>query len=166
MYLLWPSACFGLPLSLPGEGAGAARRLPFRSSRSTGGWATDPEAKVLQDAMDMENVTVLTSSKRNELSVELPEWRHGALAQAFLGALAAAADSEGIITRSALTDTMENEVESLTKGRQHLGMHVNLSGFHGQPLRERARGHRGVMQRKPAKLGPGAECRTGCSGSI
>jgi hypothetical protein len=54
----------------------------------TGGWATDPEAKVLQDAMDMENVTVLTSSKRNELSVELPEWRHGALAQAFLAALA------------------------------------------------------------------------------
>ena len=94
----------------------------------TGGWATDPEAKVLQDAMDMENVTVLTSSKRNELSVELPEWRHGALAQAFLGALAAAADSEGIITRSALTDIMENEVQSLTKGRQHLGMHVNLSG--------------------------------------
>ena len=47
----------------------------------------------------MENVTVLTSSKRNELSVERPEWRHGALAQAFLGALAAAADFEGIITQ-------------------------------------------------------------------
>ena len=31
-----------------------------------GGWATDPDAKVLRDAMDMENVTVLTSSKKNE----------------------------------------------------------------------------------------------------
>jgi WD40 repeat protein len=93
-----------------------------------GGWATDPNAKVLQDAMDFENVTVLNSSKRNELSEELPEWKHGALAQAFLDALAGSADSKGIVTRSALTDAMENEVQSLTKGRQHLGMHVNFSG--------------------------------------
>ena len=92
------------------------------------GWATDPDAKVLQDAMDKENVTVLTSSKRNELSEELPEWKHGALAQAFLDALKGAADAEGIIRLSALTDAMENEVQSLTKGRQHLGIHVNFSG--------------------------------------
>jgi len=92
------------------------------------GWATDPDAKVLQDAMDLENVTVLTSSKRNELSEELPEWKHGALAQAFLDALTGAADSQGIVKLSALTDAMENEVQSLTKGRQHLGMHVNFSG--------------------------------------
>jgi WD40 repeat protein len=93
-----------------------------------GGWATDPNAKALQDAMDFENVTVLTSSKRSELSEELPEWKHGALAQAFLDALAGAADSQGIVTRSALTDAMEKEVQSLTKGKQHLGMHVNFSG--------------------------------------
>jgi uncharacterized caspase-like protein len=93
-----------------------------------GGWASDPDAKVLQDAMDMENVTVLTSSKKNELSEELPNWKHGALAQAFLDALTGAADSQGIVRLSALTDAMENEVQSLTKGRQHLGMHVNFSG--------------------------------------
>ena len=92
------------------------------------GWATDPDAKVLQDAMDLENVTVLTSSKKNELSEELPEWKHGALAKAFLDALVGAADSLGIVRLSALTDAMENEVQSLTKGRQHLGMHVNFSG--------------------------------------
>jgi hypothetical protein len=167
------------------------------------GWATDPDAKVLQDTMDLENVTVLTSSKKNELSEELPEWKHGAtpegfyevtpgaedmlkwvvnhgpdnpattlpvsaiaklhrpsaldamarsmatnepgrdvavilvsshgemidglLARAFLDALAGAADSKGIVRLSALTDAMENEVQSLTKGRQHLGMHVNFS---------------------------------------
>jgi WD40 repeat protein len=90
------------------------------------GWATDPDAKVLRDAMDLENVTVLTSSKKNELSEELPEWKHGALAKAFLDALAGAAD-KGIVRLSALTDAMENEVQSLTKGRQHLGMHVNFS---------------------------------------
>jgi WD40 repeat protein len=92
------------------------------------GWATDPDAKVLQDAVDLENVTVLTSSKRNELSEELPGWQHGALTQAFLGALVGAADPQGIVRLSALTDAMENAVQSLTKGRQHLGMHVNFSG--------------------------------------
>jgi WD40 repeat protein len=91
-------------------------------------WAKDPDAKVLQDAMDLENVTVLTSSKKNELSEELPEWKHGALAEAFLDALKGAADAEGVVRLSALTDAMENEVQSLTKGRQHLGMHVNFSG--------------------------------------
>ena len=42
--------------------------------------------------MDLENVTVLTSSKRDELSHELPDWKHGALAEAFLDALKGAAD--------------------------------------------------------------------------
>jgi hypothetical protein len=77
--------------------------------------------------MDLENVTVLTSSKKNELSEELPDWKHGALAQAFLDALTGAADARGIVRLSALTDVMENEVQSLTNGRQHLGMHVNFS---------------------------------------
>jgi WD40 repeat protein len=90
-------------------------------------WAKDPDAKVLQDAMDLENVTVLTSSKKDEKSEELPGWKHGALAQAFLDALAGAADSEGIIKLSALTEAMENDVQSLTKERQHLGMHVNFN---------------------------------------
>src|SRR5262249_47207128 len=36
------------------------------------GWATDPDAKVLQDALNLENVSVLTSSNKNELSQELP----------------------------------------------------------------------------------------------
>ena len=92
------------------------------------GWAKDPDAKILQDAMDLENVTVLTSSKKNELSEELPEWQHGALAEAFLDALKGAPATEGVIRLSALTDAMENEVRSLTKDRQHLGMQVNFSG--------------------------------------
>jgi hypothetical protein len=90
------------------------------------GWAKDPDAKVLEDTMDLENVTVLTSSKRNELSEELPDWKHGALAQAFLDALVGAGDSQGIVRLSALTGAMENEVKSVTKGRQHPGMHVNF----------------------------------------
>jgi hypothetical protein len=92
-----------------------------------GDWAKDPDAKVLQDAMDMENVTVLTSSKKNELSQELAEWKHGAFTQAFLDALTGAADAQGIIRLSALTDAMEAEVQTLTGGKQHLGMHVNFN---------------------------------------
>ena len=91
-------------------------------------WATDPDVKALQDAVDLENVTVLTSSKRNEKSEELPEWKHGALALAFLHGLVGAADAEGIVKLSTLTDAMENEIRSLTKDKQHLGMHVNFSG--------------------------------------
>jgi len=91
------------------------------------GWATDPDAKVLQDAMDLENVTVLTSSKKNELSQELPGWKHGALAQAFLDSLVGAADPRGIVRLSALTEAMENEIKSLTKDRQHLGRHINFN---------------------------------------
>jgi hypothetical protein len=90
------------------------------------GWAKDPDAKVLEDAMNFENVAVLTSSRKNELSEELPAWKHGALAEAFLDALRGAADGEGIIRLSALTYAMDIEIQSLTKGRQHLGRHVNF----------------------------------------
>jgi WD40 repeat protein len=93
-----------------------------------GGWATDPDAKVLRDAMNMENVTVLTSYDKNGLSEELPGWAHGALAQAFLDALTGAADAEGIVRLTALTDAMDNELRSLTNRRQSLGMHVNFGG--------------------------------------
>jgi WD40 repeat protein len=90
--------------------------------------ASNPDAKVLRDAMNMENVTVLTSSRQSELSLELPDWQHGAFTKAFLDALAGAADSKGIVRLTALTDAMENELQSLTKGKQHLGMHANFSG--------------------------------------
>jgi uncharacterized caspase-like protein len=82
--------------------------------------------------MDLENVTVLASSKKNELSQELPAWKHGAFAQAFLDALSGAADPEshGVIRLSALTDAMDAEIQRLTRGMkpQHLGLHVNFGG--------------------------------------
>ena len=66
--------------------------------------------------------------QRFERPQELPGWKHGALAQAFLDALVGAADSQGIVRLSALTEAMENEVKSLSKDRQHLGMHINFNG--------------------------------------
>jgi len=91
-----------------------------------GAWGATPDAKALADAMDLENVTVLTSSRKNELSQELPVWGHGALSQAFLDSLAEAGDSDGIVKLSALVAAMANEVKSLTKDKQHLGIHVNF----------------------------------------
>jgi WD40 repeat protein len=95
-----------------------------------GGWASDPDAKVLQDAMDMENVTVLTSSKKSELSQELPVWRHGAFTQAFLDALAGGADPEGhgVISMTELASAMGRDLATLTHDKQHLGPHVNFLG--------------------------------------
>ncbi len=93
-----------------------------------GSLAKDPDARALQAALDMENVTVLTSSKSSEASEELPAWRHGAFTEAFLDALRSAADNQGLISVLAMTEFMDNEVQSLTKGRQHLGVHPNFTG--------------------------------------
>jgi uncharacterized caspase-like protein len=97
---------------------------------AAGGWAKDPDAKVLQDAMDMANVTVLTSSKENEQSQELSKWKHGAFTKAFLDALSGAADPEGrgVIKLSALAGAMYAELPTLTRDQQHLGLHVNFEG--------------------------------------
>ena len=93
-----------------------------------GGWATDPDAKVLRDVLNMDNVTVLTSSDEKGLSEELPTWRHGALAQAFLDALIGAGDSNGIIRLTALINQMDGDLRTLTQGRQSLGQHANFGG--------------------------------------
>lgn len=58
-----------------------------------GGSATNPDAKSLGDTLNMENVTVLTSTNKDGVSEGLPEWRHGVLSQAFLDALSGAADA-------------------------------------------------------------------------
>jgi Caspase domain len=93
-----------------------------------GGWATDPNAKILRDVLNMDHVTVLTSSDEKGLSEELPPWRHGALAQAFLDALTGAGDSSGVIRLTALISQMDGDLRTLTQGRQSLGQHANFGG--------------------------------------
>jgi uncharacterized caspase-like protein len=93
-----------------------------------GGWATDPNAKILRDVLNMDNVTVLTSSDEKGLSEELPAWQHGALAQAFLDALTGAGDSSGVIRLTALINQMDGDLRTLTQGRQSLGQHANFGG--------------------------------------
>jgi WD40 repeat protein len=93
-----------------------------------GGFATDPNAKILRDVLNMDNVTVLTSSDEKGLSEELPAWQHGALAQAFLDALPGAGDSNGVIRLTALINQMDGDLHTLTQGRQSLGQHANFGG--------------------------------------
>lgn len=93
-----------------------------------GGASTKSDASVLRDAVNSDNVTVLTSSAKDELSQELPAWRHGAFTQAFLDAINGAADREGhgVISINELAQAMGEDLASLTKGKQHLGERVNF----------------------------------------
>jgi uncharacterized caspase-like protein len=88
------------------------------------------DASVLRAAVNMDSVTVLTSSKKDELSQELPAWRHGAFSQAFLDALRGGADPDGhgVISMPELVKAMDHELDALTKGKQHLGPRVNFLG--------------------------------------
>jgi WD40 repeat protein len=89
--------------------------------------ATNLDA-VLRNLVTRDTVTVLTSSTKDELSMESAAWNHGAFTQAFLDALAgrARADDEGRISMPELAKAMDRDLDALTKGKQHLGPHVNF----------------------------------------
>jgi hypothetical protein len=92
-----------------------------------GASATNLDA-VLRNLVTRDTVTVLTSSTKDELSMESAAWNHGAFTQAFLDALAgrARADDEGRISMPELAKAMDRDLDALTKGKQHLGPHVNF----------------------------------------
>jgi hypothetical protein len=94
-----------------------------------GGESPVLDAGVLRDALNSNSITVLTSSDKDELSREDPGWKHGAFTKAFLDALAGGADpnSRGTISTADLAVAMRNELERLSDGKQHLGMHVNFA---------------------------------------
>jgi WD40 repeat protein len=87
------------------------------------------DAGVLRDALNSNNITVLTSSNKDELSREDPAWKHGAFTKAFLDALAGGADlsNRGVISTGELAVAMRGELERLSGGNQHLGMHMNFA---------------------------------------
>ena len=93
-----------------------------------GGASAVLNARVLRDALNSDNVSVLTSSDKDELSREDRAWGHGAFTKAFLDALAGRADpgSKGTISTAGLADAMRDELDRLSGGKQHLGMHLNF----------------------------------------
>jgi len=86
------------------------------------------DASVLSKLVTMDTVTVLTSARRFESSLEDSRWGHGAFTKAFLDALTGAADVQdhGTIRMGDLAIAMDAEVETLTGGAQHLGPHLNF----------------------------------------
>jgi WD40 repeat protein len=92
-----------------------------------GGESPVLDAGMLRDALNSNNITVLTSSDKDELSREDPGWKHGAFTKAFLDALAGGADlsSRGVISTAELAVAMRKEVQELSG--QHLGMHMNFA---------------------------------------
>jgi len=83
---------------------------------------------VLRNLVTRDTVTVLTSSTKDEFSLESPAWNHGAFTQAFLDALGGGAhpDDQGRISMPELAKAMDKDLDALTKGKQHLGPHVNF----------------------------------------
>jgi len=94
-----------------------------------GGSSAIMDASSLRNAINMDNVTVLTSSKdKDEQSYESPVWKHGLFTQAFLDALRGEArpDDQGRISMPDLAKAMEKGLDTLTKNQQHLGLHMNF----------------------------------------
>jgi hypothetical protein len=94
-----------------------------------GGESPVLDAGVLRDALNSNNITVLTSSDKDEKSREDPTWKDGAFTKAFLDALAGGADlsSRGVISTGELAVALRKEVGELSGGKQRLGMHMNFA---------------------------------------
>jgi WD40 repeat protein len=92
-----------------------------------GGESPVLDAGVLRDALNSNNIAILTSSDKDELSREDPTWKHGAFTKAFLDALAGGADpsNRGLISVGTLADAMKKEVKELSG--QRLGMRMNFA---------------------------------------
>jgi hypothetical protein len=87
------------------------------------------DAAVLRRELAAANVTVLTSSGRNEASLEDDAWHHGAFTRALLDALndpAADTDHVGLINATALAHYVARDVSSLTGGKQNPAMEVRF----------------------------------------
>jgi uncharacterized caspase-like protein len=87
------------------------------------------DGSALRQALAAANVTVLTSSGSDEVSLEDPAWQHGAFTRALLDALvdpAADVDRIGLINANALAHYVVGRVVSLTGGKQKPSMEVRF----------------------------------------
>jgi uncharacterized caspase-like protein len=86
----------------------------------------------LRSAMNVGNVTVLTSSSADKDSDEYDTLGHGALAMTLLDALSASGEidtnHDGVISMSELTAYVEKRLKELTSGDQQLGLNQRFQG--------------------------------------
>lgn len=88
-----------------------------------------PNADVLRRQLATPNVTVLTSSSGTQVSLENPDWEHGAFTKVFLEALSGAdQNNNGRISFGELVEYLNTHLGPLTKGAQTLGVANNATG--------------------------------------
>jgi uncharacterized caspase-like protein len=90
-----------------------------------------PNADTLRSLLDVNNVTVLTSSKADKASREDEKWQHGAFTKVLLDAFSAAdidTDHNGVISMTELTDYIGRHLGALTDDDQQLGLTLNFRG--------------------------------------
>jgi hypothetical protein len=102
------------------------RAIVFIDACRSGG-ATLPRDRSLRAMLAAPNVTVFTSSKPGEISVERAEWRNGAFTEALLEALARAdTNRDGLIRVSDLSGYLSERVPALTGNRQHPDVEIHF----------------------------------------
>lgn len=79
-----------------------------------------PQSKLIEAFADRKNVFIFSSSHADQLSLELPQKKHGAFTAAILDSLRGAADSDnnGIITLGELQQQVIMDVRRMTSGKQ------------------------------------------------
>ena len=90
-----------------------------------------PNADKLRSLLDVNNVTVLTSSIADKVLREDEKWRHGAFTKVLLDALSASdidADKNGVISMTELTDYVGKHLSKLTDNDQQLGLALRFGG--------------------------------------
>jgi hypothetical protein len=94
------------------------------------GSALTSNADLLRLTIAANNVTVLTSSTKNEFSREDDKWNNGAFTKVLLDALGKDADEDhdGLISMSDLTRYVSTHVIRLTEGQQHPGVEQRFEG--------------------------------------
>jgi hypothetical protein len=85
-------------------------------------------SKQLRASLAAANTMVLTSSSETEVSLERPEWRHGAFTKALIDSLANAdTDHDGLIGCTELAEYVDTQVRLLTRDAQTPGLEVRFN---------------------------------------
>ena len=90
-----------------------------------------PNADKLKSLLDVNNVTVLTSSTADKVSREDEKWQHGAFTKVLLDALSADdidTDRNGVISTTELTEYIGKQLDELTDHDQQLGLNLRFRG--------------------------------------
>ena len=109
--------------------AAHGRVLVLLDACRSAGMISGAPADMLRALLDVNNVTVLTSSKADKVSREDEKWQHGAFTKVLLDALSADdidSDRNGVISMTDLSNYMEKNLLHLTDGDQQLGLNLRF----------------------------------------